>query len=204
MTCALAIVDVRREPDEADIRWAGLLTRIGEGDEAALDDLYGQTSGPVFALTQRILRDPSAAEDVTLEVYLQVWRQAVTFDARRGTASAWLFMLARSRAIDRLRSRAQRARDRQRPLDEVAPLRDAAPDPEEAAELAARRALVLSALAALSREQREAIELAYFSGLSQTEIAERSGAPLGTVKTRIRLGMLKLRELMEPHTRDLR
>ena len=202
MVCALPVADVRHA-DETDLRWRALLARIAEGDEAALDDLYGQSCGLVFAVTLRVLRDVSSAEDVTLEVYLQVWRKALAFDAGRGTASAWLFMLARSRAIDRLRSPAQRARDRQRPLEELAPLRDTAPDPEEAADLRARRDLVRLALAALSKEQREVIELAYFEGLSQSEIAAKSGAPLGTVKTRMRLGLLKLRDLMESLSESL-
>jgi RNA polymerase sigma-70 factor (ECF subfamily) len=203
MGCALAVAGVRRDSGETDLRWASLLARIAAGDEAALDELYGQSSGIVHSLALRILRDVSSAEDVTLEVYLQVWRRAPSFDPARGTASTWLFMLARSRAIDRLRSGAHRAQDRQRPLDELAPLRDTAPDPEQAADLAGRQALVRRALGGLPSEQREVIELAYFGGLSQSEIAQRSGAPLGTVKTRMRLAMLKLRDLVEPHARSL-
>ena len=189
MACALRVAGVRHA-DETDCAGGRCSPESRRATKRRSTTSTARACGLVFAVTLRVLRDVSSAEDVTLEVYLQVWRKALAFDAGRGTASAWLFMLARSRAIDRLRSPAQRARDRQRPLEELAPLRDTAPDPEEAADLRARRDLVRSALAALSKEQREVIELAYFEGLSQSEIAAKSGAPLGTVKTRMRLGLL--------------
>jgi RNA polymerase sigma-70 factor (ECF subfamily) len=177
--------------------WMALIRRIAQADSAALGELYDATNRVVFGLVLRIVRDPSAAEEVTLDVFTQIWRHAATYDVKRGVPSAWLFMLARSRAIDRLRSRARRS-DRAQPLDDAFQLPDPAPNPEQASTSASRTRFIRSALAGLPKEQREAIELAYFSGLSHSEIAAHSGEPLGTVKTRLRLGMARLRDLLRP------
>jgi RNA polymerase sigma-70 factor (ECF subfamily) len=161
--------------------------------------LYDGTHPLVYGLALRILGDVADAEEVALDVYTQVWRTAGNFDPRRGSVSAWLVTLARSRAIDRLRSAAaRRQREESRPELPEAPA--AARSPEEASLLGQRRVRVRAALARLLPEQREAIELAFFSGLTHSELAARLGQPLGTVKTRIRLGMMKLRELLgSPH-----
>jgi RNA polymerase sigma-70 factor, ECF subfamily len=180
-----------------------LVARLAGGDERALATLYDSTNRIVFGLALRILGDPLSAEDVTMEVYLQVWRTAGSYDPRRGTVSSWLVILARSRAIDCLRSRKARRAELEENIDEVVNLRDSRPGPELASVEAGRSRIVQKAMADLSPDQREAIELAYFSGLSHTEVAVHMGLPLGTVKTRIRLGMLNLRKLLGPYAEGL-
>lgn len=170
-----------------------LIGRAARGDESALASLYDSTAALVNGLALRILRDRGAAEEVTGDVYLQVWRQAVRYDESRGSALSWLLTLARTRAIDRLRSGANQ-RARTEPLRAAFAIPSTAPDPEEHSHLSQRRRIVQQVLAQLPAEQRRAIELGYFGGLSHSEIAASLGEPLGTVKTRIRLGMLRLRE----------
>ena len=175
--------------------WIALIHCVAGGDQTALAQLYDQTSRLVYGLALRILGDAGAAEEATLDVYLQVWRQAYLFDAARGNPVAWLMTLARSRAIDRLRSSA-RARRQEEPLEAAAQTADAACDPEQDAFVAERQRLIQAALDQLGPEQREVITVAYFSDLSHTEIAAHLGLPLGTVKTRIRLGMARLRDYL--------
>ncbi|HEY6327933.1 MAG TPA: sigma-70 family RNA polymerase sigma factor [Blastocatellia bacterium] len=180
-----------------DPEWRGLITRVAEGDQQALATLYDKTSRLVFGLVLRILSDSSAAEEVTLDVYTQVWRQASSYSASRGTPMAWLLTIARSRAIDRFRSGRQE-QQRKESLDVATEQAAAGDSPERASALSEQRTIVRSALNELSAEQREVIELAYYQGLSHSEIAAQLGQPLGTVKTRTRLGMIKLRELLGP------
>lgn len=182
-------------PGEPDL--AALIGRMARGDQDALAALYDATSSTVYGLAVAILHDQSAAEEVTIEAYTQVYRQAASYDAARGTPRAWLVTLTRSRAIDRARVESTR-RQRQQPLEAIAGLASAAPDPEEASLLADRGRLVRAALANLTPEQRQVIEIAYYSGLSHREIAARLGQPVGTVKTRIRTGMMRLREYLRP------
>lgn len=177
-----------------ETNWSILLQRIANGDQSALAELYDGTKTLVFGLALRMLGERTAAEDVVVEVYTQVWKQAQTYDAQRGTPLAWLLTITRSRAIDILRAR-QRIRKTE-PLETVVGARADTPDPEEVSSLVERRRVVCQALDSLSAEQRQVIELAYFSDLSHTEIAEKLGQPLGTVKTRIRAGLLRLRELL--------
>jgi RNA polymerase sigma-70 factor (ECF subfamily) len=177
--------------------WTLQIRQIATGDQDALGELYDGTNHLVYGLALRILGDPGEAEEVSLDVYEQVWRQARDFSLQRGTPLVWLTMLTRSRAIDRLRV-AKRQRHREESLDEVDAFISTTATPEEDAMTSERRQLVQMALGDLKPEQREAIELAYFQGLSQSEIAEHLGQPLGTVKTRIRLGMMKLREWLLP------
>jgi len=174
--------------------WSGYLREIAAGRESALASLYDESSALVYTLALRILGNSADAEEVTLDVYNQVWREARKFDPRRASATTWLVMMARSRAIDRLRSAAAR-RNREEPFAEgfEIPAPGLRPDQMEA------RRLVAAALAELPAEQRVPIELAYYSGLSQTELAETLGQPLGTVKTRIRLGMMRLRAALGPY-----
>ena len=169
-----------------------LIDRIGKGDADALAFLYDRYASRVLGLTARILGDRDEAEDVLQEVFLQVWRTPRQFDSARGSAGTWLLILARSRAIDRLRSLRRRGHGRQVPID-AQPL-TSGEDLERAAETSQEGAAVRRALAELPDEQRRALELAYFGGYTQTEIAEMTGAPLGTVKTRLRQGMMKLRD----------
>lgn len=180
-----------------DQNWVVLIKGIAEGDQSAMATLYDSTSKLVFGLVLRILQDRETAEEVLLDVYTQVWRQATSYDAQRGTPLAWLMTIARSRALDRLRSGWQE-RQRKEPLDAVSEARDLASNPEEMTVSAERQRLVRQALGMLSPEQREVIELAYYSGLSHSEIAAQLGQPLGTVKTRTRLGLMKLREALKP------
>ncbi len=170
---------------------AALLKRIGDGDAQALAELYDRHAGLVNGLVLRIVRERSDAEDIVQEVFVQAWRQAARFDAGRGTPEAWLCTIARSRALDRLRRRAARRED----LADDTPGRESARVAAPQAELALA---VRQALLSLAPEQRNALELAYYEGLSQSEIAARLGQPLGTVKTRIRTAMTRLRSRLEP------
>jgi RNA polymerase sigma-70 factor (ECF subfamily) len=174
--------------DEREDRLVALIGRMAAGDESALVALYDGTAPQVFGLALRILGDRSAAEEVTGDAYLQAWRQATRFDRSRGTPFAWLLTIVRTRAIDRRRSAGGRA------AVELPEPETATPEtPDVALEVESRRRLVRAALAGLRPEQREAVELAYFGGLSHGEIAARLDVPLGTVKTRLRLGMGHLR-----------
>jgi RNA polymerase sigma-70 factor, ECF subfamily len=179
--------------------WSRYLERSAGGDQGAFALLYDASRRLVYATALRILGDPADAEEVTLDVYLQVWRNAKDYVDHRGTVVAWLLMLARSRAIDRLRSRASRTR-REEPFQEFAQFRSTDPAPDHEIELSQRRRRVVSALDTLPPEQREVIELAFFSGLTHTELAAQLNQPLGTVKTRVRQGMMKIRELLVEFT----
>jgi RNA polymerase sigma-70 factor (ECF subfamily) len=182
----------RRGPD-----CAALLRRLAEGDQSALSSLYDATSRLVHGLALRILGDPADAEEVTLDVFTQAWRQVARYDAARGDAVTWLLTLTRSRAIDRLRSRAG-TKKREQAIETAAELPADDPDPESRSAFAERARRVRRALAVLSPEQRQVIELAYFEGLTHVEIAERIQQPLGTAKSRIRLAMVKLRDALAP------
>jgi RNA polymerase sigma-70 factor (ECF subfamily) len=178
------------------MRQAELIRSAAEGDQQALATLYDTTSRAIYGLLLRILADHSAAEEVLLDVYAQVWRQAGAYNRERGTPLAWLTTIARSRAIDRLR-RTRHEQQRTGPLDEA--LRGAGGESvEEGVRAGEVRAVVRAALDALVPEQREVIELAYYGGMSHSEIAAARGLPLGTVKTRTRLGMMRLREMLRP------
>jgi RNA polymerase sigma-70 factor, ECF subfamily len=133
------------------------------------------------------------AEEVTMDVYTQVWKAASGYDTSRGSVTAWLITLARSRAIDRVRSRTSRAR-KESPLPETYDAPSTAISPEQETEELQRRRFVLGALATLPADQRQVVELAFYSGLTHSELAEHLGQPLGTIKTRIRAGMTRLRE----------
>jgi len=189
-------------PSMHEQEWAGLLARIAVGDQSALAELYDASSAKVFGLAMKILGDHAAAEETTLDVYTQVWRRASSYDAERGTPGSWLMTLAKHRAIDRFRS-SYLERGRQVPLDQAEELPGDGATPEQYSAGLERQRLVQQALASLSVEQRQAIGLAYYWGMSQSEIAEQLKLPLGTVKTRMRLGMIKLREVLAPHGEGL-
>jgi len=180
-----------------DHEWMGLIARVAQGDQLALATLYDKTSRLIFGLVLRIVSDSSTAEEVTLDVYSQVWKQAAAYNSARGTPMAWLLTIARSRAIDRFRSGKQE-QQRRETLDTATGYAAPGDSPEQESASSERREIVRSALKELSAEQREVIELAYFQGLSHSEIAAQLGQPLGTVKTRTRLGMIRLRELLRP------
>lgn len=190
-------------PEQALTSDVELLHAIARGDEQALASLYDRYRVILFSLVLRILHSRDDAEDVLQELFLQVWKRASDFDESRGRPFTWLVTLARSRAIDRLRS--QGARDRavaESARDAVAA--DEWVDAVDEAIRSEQSAVVRRALAELPEEQRRALLLAYFEGLTQTEIAARLGAPLGTIKTRMRSGMMKLRELLRERMESLR
>lgn len=182
--------------------WGQLIAQTAQGDQAALATLYDRSSPQVYGLIFKILNNREAAEEVTLDVYAQVWKQAHSFDETRGTPGGWLMMLARTRAIDRFRS-GLAERGKLEDLDVASFFSSQDPTPDQEIEEQQRQQQVRQALSLLSAEQREAIALGYFYGLSQSEIADKLGLRLGTVKTRMRLGMIKLRETLEPHKDEL-
>ena len=173
---------------EADI---SVVQRLAAGDRDAVAELYDRHAARVMGLAIRIVRNSSDAEDVVQEVFSQAWRTAPNYQPARGTVAGWLLMMARTRAIDRLRSRQTRRDSGDAPDLDGLPA-DVAPVSEQliASQQAAR---VREAMMTLPVEQRTALELAYFEGLTQTEIAERTQTPLGTVKTRIRTALTSLR-----------
>lgn len=176
-----------QSPDEsrADI---ALLDRIVARDASAIGELYDRHSRLLFGLILRILKDRSEAEDVLQEVFVLVWTRAETYNVALGSVAGWLVRIARNRAIDRLRANSVRTR-----VAEAAPEPLPVESPEAQASLTEQQRAVAQALETLPREQRDLIEQAYFLGLTQSELAERFLLPLGTVKTRIRTGMLALR-----------
>jgi len=165
-----------------------LIDRIVSRDERAVGELYDRHSRALYGLILRILRDRSEAEEVLQEVFVLVWTRAETYNPALGTPAAWLVRIARNRAIDRLRANSVRLR-----AVESAPMPPPAASPESEASAGEQQRAVIRALEALPCEQRLLIEQAYFLGLTQSELAERHQLPLGTVKTRIRIGMQALR-----------
>jgi RNA polymerase sigma-70 factor (ECF subfamily) len=172
---------------------SALVERIMAGDEGALSALYDRYSGMLYAMLLRILKDTGAAEEVLQDLFLQLWRGAARFDASRGSLGGWLLVIGRNRALSRLRGKQRR---------EILPdpeefSFEAVPSSENLEDEAARMQLMnrlRGAMAALPAEQREAVELAYFEGMTQTEIAARTGSPLGTVKSRVRTAMQTLKQ----------
>lgn len=175
-----------------------LLRRMAAGEEAALAVLYDRWSTLVHSVAVHVVADADDAAEVVEEVFWQAWRQAHDYREGRGAVSTWLAMIARSRALDRVRSR-RRFRETESPVapSVLAALPsdpDGGGDPLRGAEASERSDMVARALRALPADQRETVELAYFRGMSQTEIATYTGQPLGTVKTRVRLAFQKLRD----------
>lgn len=177
------------------------LDRIRSRDSEALAQLYDETSSLLYGLSLRILNDSADAEEVVLDVYQHVWKSADTFDEARGTVWGWLVMQTRSRAIDRLRQLGTR-RCREVAVTEGSQSRSDSPDPELQTLFQEERTIVRRALDTLSGDEREAIELAFFRGLTHVEVAEALSEPLGTIKTRIRVGMRKLRDALAPVARQ--
>ncbi|HXE56602.1 MAG TPA: sigma-70 family RNA polymerase sigma factor [Gemmatimonadales bacterium] len=180
-----------------------LVRRMSQGDEAAVGLLYDRHGAVLYQLAHRIVGQRADAEEVVMDTFAQAWRDAPRFEPERGSVGAWLTMIARSRALDLVRARDRRERAAASAAQETASLPERPPaDPAGAVELAERRRRVELALGELSLAQRTAIELAFYEGLSQSEIADRLDEPLGTIKTRIRLGMQKLREALGPYRHE--
>lgn len=179
---------------------AKLLRRAGQGDQSALGELYDRWIRPLHALACNILRDPAESEDVLHDVFVTLWEKAADFDASRGHAFSWAATLVRNRAIDRLRSRARRSEllAQAAPSDLGYDETNTPADGGDTTSLKENASTVRRALATLPADQRDALQLAYFGGLTQQEIAEKLSQPLGTVKARIRRGLLKLRDLVAP------
>ena len=182
---------------------AELLSRAARGEERAVAALFDRFAPVLHAVAYRILRDAQDADEAVVDAFTQAWRDAVRFDAARGSVAAWLSVIARSRALDLLRARSRRERlatSAQQADPMSAPgMGEAVPPTDARIGAAERRREVAAALARLSQPQRVAIELAFYEGLSHSEIAERLGQPLGTIKTRVRLGMQKLRDELRPY-----
>ena len=193
MTAAGQPTDRQAAPDDR-----ALLARVADGDSRALDMLYDRYSRVVYGVALRILGQAELAEDVVQETFWRVWRRSRTFQSGRGQVASWIFGIAHNLSVDELR----RQRSRPRPVydtEETPVLRDLEDDRMDVAAEAIeneRGRLIGAALQQISADQREAIELAYFGGLSQSEIAERLHSPIGTIKTRIRLGLRKLRDIL--------
>jgi RNA polymerase sigma-70 factor, ECF subfamily len=178
---------------------AGLLPAVAKGSVTAFEELYDRYSSTIYALLLRILSNADDAQEVLQETFVKAWTSAKMFDAVRGSEVAWLISIARSRGIDRLRSRRIR-NEREDEAGREISVRSSFLDMTTGADLAIQsqeRVAVRSALAALPDAQRVALELAYFEGLSQSEIASRLSEPLGTIKTRMQLGMKKLRDSLQ-------
>lgn len=181
-------------PLPAEATEEDLLLRVARGDHEAFGVLYDRVAGQVYGVIRRVLRDPARSEEVAQEVLVEVWRTATRFDPDRGTAATWILTMAHRRAIDRVRSvqasrdRDERIghRDRVRPFDEVS----------EEVQTRFEHQQVRDALRALTDLQREAVELAYYGGYTYREVAELLDAPLGTIKTRMRDGLIRLRDAM--------
>ena len=170
---------------------AALVARVRSGDHAAMTELYDRYSSLVYAVALRVLGETAAAEDVLQEVFLKLWRNPGAFDAARGQLAPWLAVIARHRAIDQVRGRREQTDIEDITLSVDAHLEEAA-DRDRAAEK------VRGVLAGMPAEQRHALELAFFQGLTHTEIAQQIGEPLGTVKSRIRSGLIQLRKAFQP------
>jgi RNA polymerase sigma-70 factor (ECF subfamily) len=171
-----------------------LLDRVAHGDRAAFAHLYDAAAPRVLGLIRRVLVDPAQSEEVAQEVFLEIWQSAGRYEPNRGSATTWILTMAHRRAVDRIRS-SQAGRNR----DLRVGMRDFTPDIDDVAEQAEIRLeneRVRSAMQRLTALQRQAISLAYYDGLTQSEIAERLSIPLGTVKTRLRDGMIRLRDEM--------
>lgn len=187
-------------PSSADD--SDLLYRIAQRDQSALGELYDRYSGLLLALSRRIVLDASDAEEILQEVFLQVWNQAERYDRGRSSVSTWLVLIARSRSIDRLRSRQVKDRTLASVQKENRG-KHTSPEGMGSVLLEQRRQRLRLEMQELPREQRQVLELAFFEGMTQSEIAGNTGIPLGTVKTRTLLAMKKLRKALSAEIREL-
>ena len=180
------------KPRVSENDWVQLVRSVAAGDQPALHALYERSHRPVFTLIMRITSNRETAEEVTLDVFHDVWRRAASYDAANGTVLGWIMNQARSRALDRLRFDTRKKRNGSQLEDATA---EAAPS-QDALELKQQNEALRGALGLLTRDERQAIETAFFSELTYAETAARLNQPLGTVKTRIRSGLHKLRQVL--------
>ena len=185
--------------DHAHLSDEALVALVARGDEGALAELYDRVSRMAYGLALRVLRDERHAEDAVQEAFLQVWRNAASFRAERAKASTWILTLVHRRAVDLVRREERRAVE---PLTEDTAFAQTTEGTEEAAWLRFERERVQSALKELPDTQREALELAYYGGFSQSELAERLGVPLGTIKSRMFAGLARLREILDDSAQE--
>ncbi len=186
------------QPDYSTLDDETLVRLIVQARAEALSELYDRYGRLVFSLALNSVGDPATAEEITQDVFVRVWQRARQYRADRAKVSTWLTSIARNRAIDQLRRRSSRPEQRSVPWAGLAPGNEPSVNgPEEAASLTMERQRVRAAIARLSDGQKQALALAYFQGLTQSQIAEALALPLGTVKTRIRLGMQRLREMLQ-------
>jgi RNA polymerase sigma-70 factor (ECF subfamily) len=171
-----------------------LLLRVAQGDQQAFSELYDELSGRVLGLITRLLRDRAQSEEVAQEVFLEVWQQAAKFDTKRGSAASWVLTMAHRRAVDRVRA-AQSSRDRDTKIG-IRDFESGFDQVSESVEIRIEHERVSRALGRLTEFQRQAVQLAYYGGYSHSEMAEQLGVPIGTVKTRLRDGMIRLRDEM--------
>jgi RNA polymerase sigma-70 factor (ECF subfamily) len=182
-----------KQPPDAE-----LMERILRRDSGALETLYDRYARPVYSLVLRISQQPASAEEIVQDVFLQLWKRADRFQISRGPLEPWLFTMARNRALDFLRLKREKQRRREDSVEDDLPIAAIErPDPEGDIDLSRRAEKVRALLTSLPDAQRRAIELAFFEGLSHSEIAASMGEALGTVKSWIRSGLLRLRESLE-------
>ena len=179
---------------ERDVEW---LRRIADGDRSAFSDFYDQYSSLLFSIALKILNDGKEAEDVLQEVFMQIWNKAGAYNPLLGKPASWAVTLTRNKAIDRIRAAQRRSKLIEQATVEADVRPDTSPSANEKLHGKENAEMIRSVVAALPADQRRAIELAFFSGLTQDEISQQLQEPLGTIKARIRRGMLKLREKLE-------
>jgi RNA polymerase sigma-70 factor, ECF subfamily len=193
----LLLAVVQPWPEDKQPTDAALMERILQQDSAALEALYDRYGRPVYSLVLRIAQQPASAEEIVQDVFLQLWRSADRFQIERGPLEPWLFTMARNRALDFLRLKREKQRRREDSDSDIVPSAVVRGDPEGDIDRSRRAEKIRTLLGSLPAAQRRAIELAFFDGLTHSEIATSTGEALGTVKSWIRGGLIRLRESME-------